>query len=189
MSLNETIVNNTFYRETKDGMKRDKFPHRFFEPSLRKKRIKTMLEIICLELEGKKIEEVYDGISWEIATRYGLDKLTKFIPDYTQKSRKEIIRSLFRMVFPELAEKSLKEVTIEIYEELLNDERKQFPNHFFSNVMGTERSIIIYRHVFENLLQLDPGTSSYIPIGMYSKFKLDKINPDPRDFHKIAYFL
>lgn len=189
MSVNEGVIQNAFYRETKEGMLRDKFPHRFFDPSLRKKRIKAFIEIMCIDMEGKSVEEVYHSLSNEIIEKYGLDRLSKFVPDYTQKSRIEIVRTLFRMGFPHLPEKTPSEITIEIYEELLSGERKQFPNHFFSQNAGTERSIIIYRYVFENKLKLDPSTQSMIKQSDYIKYRLDKINSNPQEYHRIAYFL
>lgn len=181
------LVRDTFYIETVHGYNQVKFPHKFFDPTYRKKRIKTLLEHIVYEIDKSSPKLLLNSVTWQWVVDRRLEKLIPFLTEPTKESKNEISRMILRLAFPDLPETDFNKKTLEVFEEVLSGEKKNFPNNYFAFGSGEDRLKIIYKHIYENILKWNPYKQSYINLDTLQKYRLHKAISNPEEFHYTVY--
>lgn len=189
--MQTSIQKDTFYNETFQCYEKGKLPNKFFEPSVRKRRIKCLLEYIVYEVENTSPAELLDRITWDFIIEKRLEKLVQFVDDPKKESKNELARSILRLAYPDLPETDLKTRTLEVYEEVLQDTKKNFPNNYFGMDIGYFRASYIYKHLYEGILKKDPQKDGYLDKEILIQYKLrflcEKRFTSPVELHREFY--
>lgn len=133
------------YKEVLEG-KIDRFPKNFWNNE-GKKRAEILFKYLFNEVLKWDDEKILKDFNYDVLLKY---KLTFALKKFYNKSIHELLSALY----PKLILGVSKEITIDIYKQVLKEKRKRFPKHFW-DYKGEEKSKIIFKYLIEEVLEWD----------------------------------
>lgn len=131
------------------------WPDNFWAATNLNRRIKEILTYLLRDkLKINEYETAKGVLSAGFIEEYGLSKLVEKADRPPEMMEGEFTYLLW-YVFPE-KQPSQKELTIKVYDEVLNGQRKAFPRGYFVRGSDVEyKAQVCFRHLCEDILKLD----------------------------------
>lgn len=127
----------------------------FFNMRYRKKRLTTLIKYLIEEKLGMTGEEALTKLDKATIKKYKLQCILKYIEKPVELEKNDLSYIVY-YAYPELNPPTNKELTLEYYKKVLNQEKRNFPKNYFSDgLLGEERSVHCVRYLCEEILEID----------------------------------
>lgn len=146
---------STYEKVLKNEIK--SFSPYFFEKKYRRQRIVTLMKYLIENKLNISPEEAIKKLSIATLKEYRLICLLKYLEDYKPieyETDPVYVAHLVYYAYPALSQPSLKEKTIECYQEVLAEKRKFFPKNYFIDKYGEERAKICFEYLWQHILNM-----------------------------------
>ena len=151
----------------------------FFQPKYLNERITILLKYIIEEKMCITPEEALTKLTMDVMNQYKIKGVLKYIDCPDEYGDNDLAYVVY-YAYPELPQPTCKELSIKVYQEVLDGKRKNFPkNYFINSNYGEDRAKYCFKYLCEDILKFDKkqivetfGTSEGLSVLSQYKLKI-----------------
>lgn len=131
------------------------FSSYFFQKQHKKERLIIIIKYLVEKKLKVTPEKALNLIDYNLLNEYKLTVLIKMV-DKPIEFKKEDYKYIIFFAYPSLYNSNQEQIILDVYKEVLNGERKNFPRGYFNDgLLGEKRAVICFKYLIENILNYD----------------------------------
>ena len=143
----------TIYKKMINGLIKD-YPSTFFNREYRRERIRHILIYLFDHILKITPQEAIDTFGANEFKKHYLYQMFYCIDSFPEQNDTRIFTKLIRIAYPSVREENFQELTLWMYQQVLDGKRKKFPTNYFEGAIGEKRAELCFRYACEVILMI-----------------------------------
>lgn len=145
----------------------------FFQSAYKKKRLTNLIKYLIEEKLKISPQDALTKLSRNILEEYKLTVLLKYIKRPVELDKNDLSYIVF-YAYPNIKRPTQKDLTLTLFKQILNNEKKSFPKNYFLDVeKGEERVRYCIEYIRQDILKIDfKKFCQILNIELLKKYKL-----------------